>query len=103
MPGTPPVTLPAVLIPVLAFVIVLGLAAGASRLRSVAGLAGLVAVAYAGSAPDPRAAALHIVLPAGLALLAADTLRLPRRRRLAATTREHRPGLPEQPAGEPAR
>ena len=78
------------LVAVLAFAAVFGLALGASRLRSVAGLAGLVVAAYAGGASDPRSAVLAIVLPAGLALLAADARRLPRRRRRAASAREHR-------------
>jgi hypothetical protein len=91
------------LVPVLAFAAVLGLAMGASRLRSVAGLAVLVAAAYAGNAADPRAAALQVVLPAGLALLAADARRLPRRRRVAAAPRDHRPAPRKRSAGEPAR
>ena len=68
------------LIGLLAFAVVFGLALGASRLRSVAGLAGLVAAAYAGTAADPRPAALAIVLPSAVALLAADGVRIRRRR-----------------------
>ena len=57
------------LVPALVFAATFGLALGASRLRSVAGLAGLVAAAYAGTAAEPRPAALAVLLPAGLALL----------------------------------
>ena len=90
-PGTARVILAAVAVGVLAFVVVFALALGASRLRSVAGLAGLVAAANAGSAADPRAAALAIVLPSAVALLAADGVRI-RRRRPAPV----RPATPER-------
>ena len=92
MPGTPEVILAAVLVPVAAFALVFALGLGASRLRSVAGLAGLVAAAYAGAASDPRPAALAIVLPAALALLAADGVRL--RRRRAPLARDRRAAEP---------
>ncbi len=68
------------LIGALAFAVAFALALGASRLRSVAGLAALVAAAYGGTAADPRAAALAIVLPSAVALLAADGVRIRRRR-----------------------
>jgi len=90
MPGTPRVTLPGVLVPVLAFAATFGLALGASRLRSVAGLTALVAAAYAGTASEPRPAALAVLLPAALGLLAADALRLPRQRRRAAARERRR-------------
>jgi hypothetical protein len=85
------------LIGALAFVVAFGLALGASRLRSVAGLAGLVAAVYAGAAADPRAAAVAIVLPSAMALLAADGVRIRRRRpaqvRAAAAERRRVPEL----------
>ena len=68
----------------LAFALTFGLALTASRLRSVAGLMGLVAAAYAGGATEPRTAAVAVALPAALALLAADAARRPRRRRARA-------------------
>ena len=84
------------LIGVFAFAVAFGLALGASRLRSVAGLAGLVAAAYAGTAADPRAAALAIVLPSSVALLAADGVRIRRRRPAQARPAGHeRRRLPE--------
>jgi hypothetical protein len=61
-----------------AFAVPFALALGASRLRSVAGLVGLAIAAYAGQAADPRAALVAVTLPAVLALLAADALRLRR-------------------------
>ena len=70
------------LVVLVAFAAPFALALGASRLRSVAGLAALAIAGYAGSAADPRAALLAVTLPAVLALLSADALRL-RRRRLA--------------------
>jgi hypothetical protein len=84
MPGTPRIILAVVLVSVLAFALAFGLALRASRLRSVAGLMALVAAAYAGGAADPRGAAIAVVLPAALALVAADSARLRLRgRRLA--------------------
>ena len=68
----------------LAFALTFGLALTASRLRSVAGLMGLVAAGYAGGATEPRTAAIAVALPAALALLAADAARMPRRRRARA-------------------
>ncbi len=58
----------------------------------MAGLAGLVAAAYAGTAADPRVAALAIVLPSAVALLAADGVRIRRRRpaRIGPVVRERR-------------
>ena len=61
-----------------AFAVPFALALGASRLRSVVGLVGLAIAAYAGQAADPRAALVAVTLPAVLALLAADALRLRR-------------------------
>jgi hypothetical protein len=58
-----------------AFTATLALGLGASRLRSVAGLAALSIAAYAGGAADPRTA-LALTLAVALALLAADALRL---------------------------
>lgn len=68
------------LVVLVAFAVPFALALGASRLRSVAGLAGLAIAGYAGSAADPRAALLAVTLPTVLALLSADALRLGRRR-----------------------
>jgi hypothetical protein len=82
------------LVVVVAFAAPFALALGATRLRSVAGLAGLAIAAYAGTAADPRAALLAVTLPAALALLSADALRL-RRRRLAVV------GLAAQDRGRP--
>jgi hypothetical protein len=79
------------LVVLVAFAAPFALALGASRLRSVAGLAGLAVAAYAGQAADPRTALLAATLPAALALLSADALRLRSRRlpvvRLAAQDR----------------
>jgi len=66
-----------VVVPV-AFLLTLGLGIGASRLRSVAGLAGLAIAAFAASASDPRSAMLLAAVPAALALLAADAIRIGR-------------------------
>ncbi len=54
----------------------LALGLGASRLRSVVGLAALAVATHAGLAVDQRSAAIAVALPAGLALLTADALRL---------------------------
>jgi hypothetical protein len=89
MSGTLRVILAGVLTSVLAFAVAFGLALGASRLRSVAGLAGLVAAAYAGTAADPRAAGLAIVLPSAVALLAADGVRIRWRRPAQARAAGH--------------
>jgi hypothetical protein len=89
-----------VLIPVLAFSVVFALALGASRLRSVAGLAGLVAVAVAGTAADPRAAALAVVLPSAVALLAADGVRIRRHRPQVARVAGRERRRPVELAGE---
>ncbi len=70
------------LVALVAFAVPFALALGASRLRSVVGLAVLAIAAYAGSVSDPHTALLLTALPAALALLAADVLRLRRRRRL---------------------
>jgi hypothetical protein len=61
-----------------AFAATFAVGLGASRVRSVAGLAGLAIAAYAGQAADPRAALVTTVLPAALAILAVDALRLRR-------------------------
>ena len=61
-----------------AFAATFALGLGASRLRSVAGLAGLAIAAYAGQSADPRGALVAAVLPAALALLAVDATRIRR-------------------------
>ena len=78
MPGTPLFILVGMAVVLVAFAATFALASGASRLRSVAGLAGLAIAAYAGHAPDPRAALVAVTLPVALALLGADALRLRR-------------------------
>ena len=64
-----------VVVPV-AFMLTLGLGIGASRLRSVAGLAGLAVAAFAATSSDTRAAVLLAAVPAAVALFAADAIRL---------------------------
>jgi len=68
-----------VLLALVAFVATFALGLGATRLRSVAGLAVLASAAYAGAAADHRPAVIGTVLPVALALLAADAVRLGRR------------------------
>ncbi len=80
MPGTPLFILARMLVVLVAFAAPFALSLGASRLRSVAGLAALAVAAYAGSAADPRTALLATTVPAALGLLTADALRLRRRR-----------------------
>ena len=67
------------LVVVVAFVATFALGIGATRLRSVAGLAALAVAAYAGTAADPRVALVGTALPIGLAILSADAVRLGRR------------------------
>jgi len=67
------------LVGLVAFVSAFALGLGATRLRSVAGLAALVIAAYAGAAADPRAALVATAMPITLAILAADAVRLGRR------------------------
>jgi hypothetical protein len=86
-----------VLVIPVAFVLTLGLGVGASRLRSVAGLAALAAVAFAASSGDPRSALLRAVVPAAVALLAADAFRV----RRSAEWRAARVG--RRPVPRPAR
>ena len=78
MPGTPLFILAYMVVVLVAFAAPFALALGASRLLSVAGLAGLAIAAYIGQAADPRAALIAAALPAAMALLAADALRLRR-------------------------
>src|SRR3954451_6975032 len=89
MSGTLRVILAGVLTSVLAFAVAFGLALGASRLRSVAGLAGRVGGAHDGHAGAPRAAGLAIVLPSAVALLAADGVRIRWRRPAQARAAGH--------------
>ncbi len=78
MPGTPLFILARMVVVLVAFVATFTLGLRATRLRSVAGLAGLAIAAYAGQSADPRGALVAAVLPATLAILSVDALRLRR-------------------------
>jgi len=83
-----------------AFAVTLGFAIAASRLRSVAGLAALAVIAFAATSDDARGAILRAALPAALAVLTADAIRVRRSAEWRAARTDARPS--PRPAARPA-